>query len=448
MTTQNFAPARPRRWTLENELWTLWLLFIGVHAFYGWVASWHPSVPFNDVTGVYRGWVESAIATGSFPGVHEPFVYPVGALGPMLLTNLIGPGEAYGLAWMIIVIVLDCIALWWLTMRQNTNVSAGMRRTAAWWWLAFLVLLGPIALGRIDTLTVPIVLIALLEIRSRVRTSGFWLTIGAWFKVWPAAAFAGAFAVIERRWKLVQGALIGCVVVLLPVMVFNGTDGLRNAFSFVTGQTGRGLQLESAAASVFLVFKSLGNSDYEVRFDYDILTQQISGPGVDLVGDLLTPLMFVMVLILLALGFWWHRKGAGMARVFPALLLALVTSFIVFNKVGSPQFMTWLAPIIVLGLVWDGRRFAPLAWISLVIAGLTQYIYPWFYWTVVGAAPIGAFALFIRNALLVVLLVAAVMYMRPLKAEKVTKAVGGSATEPASSVDDADASSEEGTVAS
>jgi hypothetical protein len=368
----------------------------------------------NDVTGVYRGWVESAIETGSFPGVHEAFVYPVGALGPMLLTQLIGPGASYGLAWMIIVIVLDCIALWWLTLRQRDYATAALHRSAAWWWLAFLALLGPIAIGRIDTLTVPIVLIALLEVRSRVRTSGFWLTIGAWLKVWPAAAFAAAFAVLERRWRLVQGAIVGCVVVLLPVMVFNGTEGLRNAFSFVTGQTGRGLQLESTAASVFLGLKALGNEDYEVEFDYDILTQQIHGPGVDQVGDVLTPLMFVVVLLLLGLAFWWHRRGSGLARLFPALLLALVTSFIVFNKVGSPQFVTWLAPVLVLGLVWDGRRFAPLALIGLVISALTQYIYPWCYWAVVGAYPEGALALFTRNALLVVLLVIAVAYMRPI----------------------------------
>ena len=415
MTRRRYAATRPSWWSHETELWVLWVLFLGVHAFYGWVASWHPSVPFNDVTGVYRGWVESAIASGSFPGVHEPFVYPAGALAPMLLTNLLGPGDAYGLAWMIIVIVLDCIALWWLTMRQQDNISGALRRSAAWWWVAFLVLLGPIAFGRIDTLTVPIVLIALLEIRSRVRTSGFWLTIGAWVKVWPAAAFAGAFALIRRRWKLVQGALIACAVVLLPIMVFNGTEGLRNAFSFVTGQTGRGLQLESTAASVFLVVKAFGHGDYAVAFDRDILTQQVSGPGVNFVGDLLTPLMFIAVLMLLGLGFWWHRRGAGMARVFPALLLALVTSFIIFNKVGSPQFITWLAPVLVLGLVWDGRRFAPLAWIGLIIAALTQYIYPWFYWTVVNADPMGTIALFGRNALLVVLLIVAVVYMRPLR---------------------------------
>lgn len=413
---RRFEIKRPGWFSLQNEMWTLWVLFLGVHAFYGWISAWHPSVPMNDVTGVYRGWIESAIESGSFPGVHEPFVYPAGALAPMLLTNLIGPGDAYGLAWMLIVIVLDCIALWWLTLRQQGNVSGALRRAAAWWWLAFLFLLGPIAFGRIDTLTVPIVLIAVLEIRSRVRTSGFWLTVGAWIKVWPAAVFAGAFAVIRRRWKLVQGAVLGCVVVLLPVMVFNGTDGLRNAFSFVTGQTGRGLQLESTAASVFLLLKAFGNGDYDVRFDYDILTQQISGPGVDAVGDLLTPMMFVVVLALLALAAWWHHRGSGMARVFPALLLALVTTFIIFNKVGSPQFITWLAPVMVLGLVWDGRRFAPLALMSLVIAALTQYIYPWFYWAVVGAFPEGAAALFIRNALLVVLFVVAIAYMRPIRA--------------------------------
>ena len=45
------------------------------------------------------------------------------------------------------------------------------------------------------------------------------------------------------------------------------------------------------------------------------------------------------------------RRGAAFAALFPPLALALVTAFIVFNKVGSPQYLTWIVVPLVAGLV-------------------------------------------------------------------------------------------------
>lgn len=396
---------RPQRWTPKFELRMLWGLFIGAHIAFGALSALHGHMPYADVTVVYRGWLDDALADNA-PGITQPFVYPVAALLPMWVAHLLGGSEFFVIGWMIEVFALNALALWWCITRRGRFTE--LYRRAAWWWTVFLWLLGPIALGRIDAITVPIAMVALLRLRRSVTTSSFWLTIGAWMKVWPAALVAAVFTTTRARLRVIAGGIVACVLVLLPVAAVAGVPGVQNALSFVTGQNERGLQLESVASSVFLLGHSLGIGGYEVRYSTEILTQEILGPGVDAVGALLTPMMFVLLIGLILVTAIRIHRGATMARMLPALSLSIVLSFIIANKVGSPQFIAWLAAIIVLGLVWNGREFARIARLGLIVAGLTQWIYPWAYGWVVHAELFGAALLFARNALLVWMLVLSV----------------------------------------
>ncbi|WP_192497068.1 glycosyltransferase 87 family protein [Gulosibacter chungangensis] len=418
VSRRRFSLARPKWFGVNFEIALIWGAMALVHLLYGWVGSWHASVPFNDVTSVYRGWLDGAIESGSIPGIHEPFVYPVAALLPMWLTDLVGGHEHYTAAWIIIVLVLNLVALWWLTGRNRHAVGAWMRRAAAWFWVAFMFAIGPIGLGRIDSITVPIVILALLTIRQRTMGAGFAMTFGAWLKIWPAAPFAAAFVVFRRRWRLVIGAVIACGVVLLPIMLFVPGWSIENLASFITGQTGRGLQVESFAASILLMMKAFGAQGYFVGFNREILTTQISGPGTLLISDVLTPLMFIVMAALLVYAVMVKWAGSRLARLFPSLTMALVTTFILVNKVGSPQFFVWLAPVVIIGLLWDGRWFRWIALIALIVAGLTQIIYPWYYGWVTAAIPWAAFTLLLRNLLVLGLLVASIGRMWPAGGRK------------------------------
>lgn len=400
---------RPRWWTRRVELSVMWVVFLATHVFYAWQATWHPSGPFNDVTIVYRGWIDQAVA-GDIPGIHSDYVYPVVSLIPMWLADVFGGRGGYMYAWMGIVIALDSLALWWLT-RNPHGALAGPRRLAAWWWTIFLLLLGTIAFGRIDAITVPIAIIALSLVMTRPAIAGALMTLGAWTKVWPAALFASAFVAIRRRWMLVLGAIVVCVSVMVGVVAIGGFDAIPHALSFVSGQGDRGLQVESTAASFFLMLHALGLVYYKNEFSQEILTQEIEGPGTQLVGDLLTPLMFVMMLVLMGLAVLAKKQGMGIATRLPALTLGSVATFIVVNKVGSPQFITWLAPVIIFGLVWDGRRFLPLAIVALSISLLTQLVYPWYYWQIVDGMKAGAFTLLVRNLLVAGLMVWALVHL-------------------------------------
>ena len=71
----------------------------------------------------------------------------------------------------------------------------------------------------------------------------------------------------------------------------------------------------------------------------------------------MTPLLVVAVAAVAGLGAFKAWRGASFVRLFPPLALALVLAFIVFNKVGSPQYMTWIIAPLVVGLVIDRRRW-------------------------------------------------------------------------------------------
>jgi hypothetical protein len=96
-------------------------------------------------------------------------------------------------------------------------------------------------------------------------------------------------------------------------------------------------------------------------------------------------------------------RGASFVALFPALAAALVLGFIVLNKVGSPQYMTWLVAPLVLGLVLDRRRWWAPAVLTLAILALTQLIFPFWYDALLVLAPAAVGLLVARNLLLLAL---------------------------------------------
>jgi hypothetical protein len=97
------------------------------------------------------------------------------------------------------------------------------------------------------------------------------------------------------------------------------------------------------------------------------------------------------------------------------LSLAIVLGLLVFNKVGSPQFVLWLAAPIVLGVATRGREFRTFAVLGLVIAALTQLIYPFGYDALLALNPAMLLVLTVRNTLLVVVFALAVRALWQLR---------------------------------
>jgi hypothetical protein len=258
-----------------------------------------------------------------------------------------------------------------------------------------------VALGRIDAISTPIALLGLLYLLKFPRTAGALLAVAAWVKVWPAAIVGAALIALRSRRAVLNGALItsGAVVAIALVM----GSGL-NVASFITQQTSRGLQIESPAATAYLWQVNLGAPDVGVYYDEQILTYQISAPGVEIIGSLTTVLMALFTLLIVAVGILAIRRGADQQDVLFALALAFTVELIAFNKVGSPQFMGWLAVPIVAGLVYQPDRFRVPAVIALIMAGLTQMLYPYSYDNLLRTQTLELTIITIRNVLEFVLL--------------------------------------------
>jgi len=384
--------AEPRT---RAEQAALWVGFGFAHAVLIAACFLAPGWPLGDVDLVYRAWAEGA-ASGNFRvGIDTPFVYPILAFVPVILSFAFGPAW-YAATWLGLVTLLDAAAFAVLLGRRGRATTR-----AAWWWLGFLVLLGPIALARIDAVSVSIVIVALILLASRPLWATALLTIATWVKVWPAAAIAALFVVSKQRWR-VAGTAAGTSAVIVLVALFLGS-GAR-VFSFVTEQTARGIQIESPVGIVWMwqaAFRVPGSFLY---YDHDILTFQVTGEGVDLAIALMTPLLGIAASAVLLLGWRGMRAGADVDRLFPALMLALVVTMIAFNKVGSPQFMGWLAPPVIFGLLVRPATWRVPAALVAVMAALTQLIYPYLYDWLLVAHPAMVLLLTVRNLLEFVLL--------------------------------------------
>jgi len=376
----------------------LWTAFATAHVWaitLGWL--W-PNQPMGDTYLVYEPWATSALTGGDVMGVDASWVYPPLALAPMIAAKTFVWFSSYSLAWAVLVAACDAVAFAFLLGRGTSR----SRRIAAGYWIAFVALLGPIAIFRIDAISVPIALVGLLLAARHPVVAGALVGAATWIKVWPAALVATLVIASRRRWRVVWG---GAIVSLAIAAVVVAAGGSENLFSFIAEQDGRGLQIEAVAATPFL----FGVGGAVVEYSYEILTFQVAGAGTDAVSAALTPLMAVVVLLVCALGSWRLRGGSPVRLVLPPLAVALVAALIVTNKVGSPQFQSWLVVPILLWIVWDRRRAAGPAALVLVIALLTHGVYPILYQRVLETQTPALIVLAARNLAVVALLAWAVV---------------------------------------
>jgi len=380
--------------------------FVAVHAVLIVLLWTDPHAPFNDVIGVYRDWVAAGVETGRWVGIAVPFVYPPLALAPMLVAGIAGvDAGAYGWAWLGLVVLLDAVAVLVLASRGDR----GARRRgvlAAWWWLAFLLLTGPVALARLEAITAPIAIIAVRLLLERPAIAGALLAAAAWMKIWPGALLAAAVVTLRARWRVLASGLLATAAVLLLWLALGSRGEL---LGFLTGQTARSLQVESLLAAPWLVAVALGAPGAEIVWNQELITFEVSGPGVAELAAWSTPLLLLGAIVVLLLGVLARRGGALAALTLTSLGLAAV--LVVTNKVGSPQFTVWLAAPVVLaillarrrGSMRDARASLP-AVIGLVIAGLTQLVYPSGYDLLLEAQPLMVLVLLVKHVLWLVLL--------------------------------------------
>ncbi|WP_245993099.1 hypothetical protein [Xylanimonas allomyrinae] len=375
-----------------------WIVLDGV--------SWSGEI-FGDVS-LYHWWAHQGFMIGRWPVLDYDWVYPAAALLPIAAPAAGTSGFlAYAVMWSAGVIALNGVALWMLARTPPRG------RLAAWWWLLFLVALGPIWLGRLDGVAAPLILIALLQAARRPAVAAAVATLGAWIKIAPGAIVVALAATSRNlrtfvRQVAVPGAVVSAVVVGLALA---GGAGAR-AWSVFGEQEARTLQAESVAATAFSVAR-LWNPAVRIEYNDVIFTYEVHGEAARQVASALDTVLPVAVVLIGLLAWAAARRRPDLSHdVLLLAAAATLLALIVFNKVGSPQFIAWLGPPVAaaLALAGPGARhlWSPPALGMLGVGALTQILYPIAYghflrgdtWMVAVPA--------VRNLALVVLLAGAV----------------------------------------
>ena len=394
---------RPLVRAAYRSTWLLWAVCLAVHGSLVVQTLRTHDASFGDVL-LYRWWVGQGVQEGTWPVLtdgwqYSSWVYPVLALVPMALAAALGGLLGPEAGWLVVALGASLGAFALLARPE--------RRAGAWYWLTFLMLLGPIALVRLDVFVAVTVLVGLVLAARRPRAAALVLTVGAWVKVVPAALVWSLFATTSRRWRdvvLPAGALT-----VLVVGAATSLGGGARVLSFLGEQGERGLQLESVGAGAAMLARGLG-VEAHATYNEDIYTYEISG-GVAAVVAQLLPLVLAGLMLLVAVLTWSARRAGRETVAWSAL--AFLAAAIVGNKVGSPQFQMWLLAPLAFGLAGGPRSWA---WRSAALAGLvaalaTQYTYPYHYDGLVALAPTSVVVLVVRNLAVLAVLVTAVLQL-------------------------------------
>ncbi len=222
-------------------------------------------------------------------------------------------------------------------------------------------LMGSVFLNRYDPVSSLLCILGLvLFLRARERTVGALLGIGAAMKIYPAAALA----IVARRARRREGAGVAFVaaVAVLSLPFFALAPG-GVGYSLET-QLRRHLQIESLGSSILLALSKLGI--HHVGWIYgNPGSVDLGGRLADVVGTL-TTVVAVGLVLLVARAYW--RGSDDDSRLVTAWAAAVV-GFTVFGKVLSPQYLTWIVPLVPLAA---GRRGLYAAGTFLVALALTQ----------------------------------------------------------------------------
>lgn len=388
-------PAKVVDWFARPS--SVWWGFAVVHLYFlGWMASFFLNGDTFSDTEQYRQWAMAGYNPSDLTGKISPWVYPVLAQIPIFLANIAGP-SLYLLVWFLIITALNAVGLLYLT-RGPWKVTG---IAPAWWWLFFTVFMGYLSFARVEGITAPIVLIALLYAAERPVVAGILLSIATWIKVWPAAVLV---PIVIASHKRVQVVLAGAAVTAVVDLGTWLSGGLPHIMDFLLNQGERGMQLEATFSTPWVWLSVFHIADSKMADNTAINSTEVYGPGASTAAFLMQPLLILAAVTAAILLVRAMRRGAEREELFLEGSLMMVTAFIVFNKVGSPQFIIWLAPVIIAGLAHDWERWKVPAALLMGIAMTTFVIYPLFYTPLIHAHPVMAAILTTRNVLLVVLL--------------------------------------------
>lgn len=358
----------------------------------------------GDVT-IYRGWAH-VLASGTYPVHDTQWQYPPAAalvfLVPQALTHL---GLSYVLGFFVFALAADFAVFTLLlghTDRDAAADDAHPHLTGVWVWVVGGFAMGPILLMRYDVIVTALAvggLLAAPAASSSVRWSvrGALIGLGTMVKAWPGTLVLGLPPRGPGRRALAWA--VGTAAVVTGALSLS----LTGAFSFLSGQSNRGIEVESVLATPFMVLHWFG---YPVKVVHAYGSFQLSGPGVSAVASFAELLTVVGVGIVL----WWRLLRFRPRCWTPALMydtaFTVVLVLVVTSRVLSPQYLIWLLGLAAIVLTENGplRRATVLArpaWLAVCCVLISQFEFPILFGEVMNGQFWGTALVALRNLVLV-----------------------------------------------
>jgi len=310
---------------------------------------------FSDVR-LYDWWAGN-IADSHFP-INDPmWQYPPLAAVVFLAGYLIA-GNTVGFVYLATIADLAIFSLLMRRGREQRNSNPALI-----WMIAPLVM-GPIILGRFDVFVTLAAVVALLYV-GQTRRFGIALAIGALLKVWPLLLLLAAPKGTALKAIAWFTATFAAGSLLLSVW-------WNDSFSFIGGQSSRGLQIESVGALPYQIWNA-GPGTVTSAFQYGAI--EVVATGTQFISLVIT---LIGVVLLGALFYWRIFGKLNQANPADIALLAILIS-IVTSRVLSPQYMVWVFGLLAVSALHPQAHFRKILILIFVSAGLGQIIYPWMY---------------------------------------------------------------------
>ena len=317
---------------------------------------------------LYNFWSQGLVK-GIFPIDDSMWQYPpLAGIVFAIPQWIVGNSLTGFIAFMAIFDLLILITLLTTGLnRFNTNstTTSFYGLSGAWFWVLWPIVMGPLTLTRFDVVPTFFALLALIALSTknvRPYLSGFLISIGALVKLWPMLLlFIYPKAVLRK----VSASFISTTVLFLLFMS-TWSVGFAN---FLNNQSSRGLQVESIAASPFVLAKFLGKN-VEYPFQYGSLEVNAQfATQVALLLNLMTIIVFAIILLLN-----YQNKLNYLNLVDKALVIVMIS--ISLSRVFSPQFWVWIGGLAALALINKETKLKKVIILLTISAFLTQLIYP------------------------------------------------------------------------
>jgi len=317
---------------------------------------------------LYNFWAKGLVQ-GIFPIDDSMWQYPpLAGIVFAIPQWIVGNSLTGFIAFMAIFDLLILITLLITGLnRFNTNstTTSFYGLSGAWFWVLWPIVMGPLTLTRFDVVPTFFALLALIALSNkkvRPYLSGFLLSIGALVKLWPMLLLVIYPKAVLKK---VSTSFISTAVLFLLFMS-TWSVGFTN---FLNNQSSRGLQVESIAASPFVLAKFLGkNVEYPFQYgSLEVNAQFASQIAVML--NLLTIIVFAVILVLN-----YQNRLNYLNLVDKSLVIVMIS--ISLSRVFSPQFWVWIGGLAALALINKETKLKKVIILLTISAFLTQLIYP------------------------------------------------------------------------